>query len=279
MKRVEAILVARAVVMFAIMPALAGCLVPDEPLDRADLPVAPDPRPNPVVPWASGEEATIFPGAILHTEAGDCPISYVLTRPETGAVFLATTAYCVRDLGLGALAGAGEGGDVAVLIYSSLQTMAEIGEEDPQALEYNDLAVFHLDRSSHARANPTLPGGGPHAMADASEIALGDRLRAFAPGELVPEPLEWREGVVAGHAGEWAFLTYTVLPGAPGSLGGAVVDTSGAAVGILVTLGVFPDPGANGVARLDTMLAYAEENAKLYLSLAIEHVPTPSRES
>lgn len=218
MKRVEAILVARALVMFALFPALAGCLVDEEPLDRADRAEPSDTPQTRVVPWASREEATIYPGGVLHTEKRDCPLNFFFTKPETGAVFLGTTSYCVRDLPIGALAAAGDGSDIAVLIYSSMQTMAEIGEDDPNALEYNDLAIFHLDRSSHTHANPTLPGGGPNGLANSRTIAVGDRLRAFAPGENIPEPLEWREGVVGGFAGDWAFLTYAVLPGAPGTL-------------------------------------------------------------
>ena len=279
MKRVEAILLARALVMFALFPALAGCLVDDEPLDRADRPEpagAPEER---VVPWASPEEATIVPGSMLRTQERDCPIHFLFTKPETAAVFLGTTAYCVRDLPLGAMAAAGDGSDIAILIYSSAQTMAEIGEKDPNALEYNDLAVFHLDRESHHRANPTLPGGGAKGLADAKSIAVGDRLRAFAPGENVPAPLAWREGVVGGSAGEWAFLTYAVLPGAPGTLGGPVIDTEGNAVGIFATLGVFPNPGANGVARLDTMLEYAATHARLSITLATEHIPMASTKS
>lgn len=279
MKRVEALLVARALVVSALFPALAGCLVDEEPLDRADMPAGDEAPTVRAVPWASREEATIYPGGVLRTEKRDCPLNFFFTKPESGAVFLGTTSYCVRDLPMGSLAAAGDGSDIAILIYSSAQTMAEIGEDDPNALEYNDLAIFHLDQASRSRANPTLPGGGPKELADSKTIGVGDRLRAFAPGENVPEPLEWREGVVGGFAGDWAFLTYAVLPGAPGTLGGPVVDTDGNGVGVLATLGVFPNPGANGVARLDTMLEYAATHARLYIELATEHVPTPSTKS
>lgn len=275
---VRAWVVARLLVGFALVPALAGCLVDDEPLDRADLPPPPPSAPPPRE-WASLEDATIRPGVILHTQARACLTNFFFVHPESSVVYLGTTAYCVRDLPLGSMATVGEGRELATLIYSSYQTMFELGEDDPAALEYNDLAVFYLDEASRHLANPSLPGGGPRELARSDDVQIGDRLRAFAPGPNVPREMEWREAVVAGEAGEWALMTYAILPGAPGTLGGPVVDTDGRAVGVLSTLGVYPNPGANGVARLDTMMAYARENAKMYMELATWDAPTASPET
>lgn len=278
--RIEAILIARAIVVFALFPALAGCLTDGSPLDRADEATGDAMAQGPpTIEWASPEDATIYPGVAIRTAERDCPTHFFFTREESGAVFLGTTGYCARDLPLGSLAAVGAEDDIAVLIYNSFQTMAEVGEKDPDALEYNDLAVFLLEREAIVRANPTLPVGGPRALADGDAVAVGDRLRAFAPGSNVPDELAWRESVVAGNAGDWALLTYAVLPGAPGTLGGPVIDVEGNAVGVFATLGVYPNPGMNGVARLDTMMAYASEHAKMYMSLATEHIPTPSTES
>lgn len=261
---VRTLMVARLLVVLALFPALAGCAAQDEPLQRGDIRA--DERPPAETTWATPDEAAIRPGALIATEARDCPINFVFVRPDSGAVFVGTTAYCVRELGVGALGAIGD--HVAILVYSSFQTMTEVGEQDSDALEYNDFAVFHVDRSSTNAVSPALPEGGPVALADGAAYGIGDRLRLFAPSSSLPAAPEYREGVVAGKAGAWALLTYTVVPGAPGELGGGVLDQEGNAVGVLVTLGVVPNPGANGVARLDTLMAYARDRAGLGMELA-----------
>lgn len=273
--KLHAVLVARSLVVLALFPALAGCATEGdgEPIVAGRIEAG-----EMDVPWAGPADAIIGPSAILHTEARDCPVNFLFTREDNGAVFLATTAYCVRDLPIGALAWVGAEQHLAILIYSSFQTMAEMEETDPNALEYNDFAVFHLSRSSRAVAHPGLAIGGPTALADGSAYDAGSRLRAFVPSAELPNETHWRESVVSSHAGEWALLTYTFPAGAPGTLGGPVIDDEGRAVGILVTLGVMPNPGANGVARLDTLVAYAAQNAKLPLALATS-TSTPSTAS
>lgn len=263
---VRTLMVARLLVVLALFPALAGCAVQGEPLQRGD--VAPGPRATVEPVWATPEEADIRPGSVIRLETGDCPVNFVFHRPDNGAVFLGTTSYCVRDLYVGAIGTVGDEQNIVILIYRSFDTMAEIGETDPNALEYNDFAIFHLDRASAHRVNPSLPEGGPVALADGSAYGVGDRLRLFAPSATLAAAPSYREGVVAGTGGEWALLTYTVVPGAPGEMGGGVLDPEGNAVGVLVTLGVVPNPGANGVARLDMLMAYAREHGKLDMELA-----------
>lgn len=261
--QVRVLLAARAILVLALFPALAGCASEQgEALDRADL--APPDAPPASLDWAAPEDAEIRPGMRLKTEAGECPLSFVY-ETSSGALFLGTTAYCVRDLGLGSLATVGESRHIAVLAYVSFQTMHEVGERDPNALEYNDLALYYLDRAARPDTSPALAGSAPLAVADGDAYAPGARLRLFAP-TAAGSP--WREAVVTGAAGEWALLAYGVTPGAPGELGGGVLDPEGRAVGVLVTLGVVPNPGANGIARLDTMLAYAAQHAQLDLALA-----------
>lgn len=274
--KLEAVLVARLVVMIGLFPALAGCAVEaGEPLTRADVPTAGPPGSPPELAWASLDEATVRPGVVIHTERRDCNSNFLFVRPDNGAVFLGTTAYCVRDLPIGSVASLGADNDLALLVYNSIMTMEQVGEDDPAALEYNDFAVFHLDSATARKANPTaLQAEGPTGLADGASIGAGDRVRAFSPWPELPRETNWRDGVVTGRAGDWALLSYHAPPGKPGLagqsslMGGSVLDPEGRAVGVLVTVGVVPNPGANGIARLDTLLAYAREHAGLIAELA-----------
>lgn len=272
--KVEAVLVARSLVIFAIFPALAGCAtLADEPLQRGDLADVTPPLRALTPAWASPDLALVRPGTLIRMEDRDCLANFLFTRPDNAAVFVGTTAYCVRGLPIGSVALIGDDTDIAVLVYNSAETMAEKGERDENALEYNDLALFHLDRRTVAKANPTLPTiGGPDAMMPRVP-EIGDRLRAYARADELPRETDWREGVVSGRAGDWALITYTAPTVTPGTTGGAVVDQNGAAVGVLVTLGVVPDPGANAVARIDTMLAYARDVGRIPIELALAPQP------
>lgn len=262
----------RALAALLALVALAGCISApqDAPLKRGDVPAPDEPREFP--PWADAATAPIHPGVPLHTEKRDCPTSFVLAKTDNSSVFLATTAYCVRDMPIGTLATVGGPEDIAVLVYSSWQTMDENGEPDPDAREYNDFAVFRVDSSSRALVSPVLPEvGGPYGMGDAAAAGLGARVKARATspiGVAGHEPPEWRDGVVTGRVGDWALLVHSASPALPGGTGGPVVDAQGNAVGIVVNVGLMPNPGANGVARLDALLGYAAEHAKLDMALA-----------
>jgi hypothetical protein len=133
-------MVVRAIVFVALFPALAGCASETgEPLARGDIDAGPAPVGDVTPSWAAIEEAQIRPGSIISTQARDCLSNFLFVRPDNGAVFLGTTAYCARDLPIGSPASVGDASNLAILVYSSAQTMHEVGETDPNALEYNDL--------------------------------------------------------------------------------------------------------------------------------------------
>lgn len=274
--KARALLVFRLLVVGALFPALAGCASSDQTLTRADVDDAP--APEAVAPgWAPVDVATIRPGVPIQTEAGECASNFVFIRPDNTSVFLGTSAYCVRELPVGSLASVGGPDQLAILIYSSWATMAENGEADPGAREYNDFAVFRIDSSSRDQVNPALlQTGGPTALGEPDAYEVGARLRAWAPDPKLPPQLHWREELVTGRAGDWALLAHGPLPGAPGTLGGGVVDEEGRAVGVLVNLGVLPNPGSNGIARLDMLMAYAKEHAKLDMQLATAEYAAPA---
>lgn len=248
--------------------ALAGCLQQGAPLAQgvvADDEVVP-PKPE----WARLEDATIRPGVAIRTPSGECASNFMFIRPDNTSVYLGTTAYCMRDVPIGALVTVGGPENLAILAYSSWITMEENGESDPDAREYNDFAVIRLDASTRPRAHPAmLVAGGPTGAADAAAVASGDRVRAFtnATTLLAPETA-WHDAIITGRVGDWALLAHAAPPGTPGALGGGVVTPDGRALGVMVNLGVAPNPGSNGVARLDALMAYAKEHARLDMQLA-----------
>ncbi len=237
-------------------PLKQGRIVPGDP-------VAPD---NPG--WAPLESAKIRPGALIHTPKADCPANFVFIRPDNTSVFVGTTAYCVRDMHVGSLASIGTNDTIAVLIYSSFETMAEVHETDADALNYNDFAVFRVDDRDRKWVNPAmLHYGGPVGLADFGAVSVGERVRSYANlSDGLPEALHARQGVVAAQVGSWAYMVYGE-PTLPGQMGAGVTTPDGKAVGVMITLGVAPNPGANGVARLDKLMEYADEHAKLHMTL------------
>ena len=247
-----------------VVLALAGCAAPaGEPLTRGDIAAAPAPQER---EWAPLEEAAIRPGVPIATPYGECPSNFVFIRPDNTSVFLGTTAYCVRDLPVGALVTVGGPENIGVLVYSSWITMQERGEQDPEALEYNDFAVVRVDDSSRDLVHPAMLGmGGPTGLADAEALATGERVLAFTPGGSAAGG--WHRALLTGRAGGWALLAHGAPPALPGEMGGGVLTEDGRAVGVLVNLGVLPNPGANGIARLDAVMAYAREHAKLDMRL------------
>jgi hypothetical protein len=252
------------VLSLLVLPALVGCLgsgEPGEALQRGDRDAAPDPGSEVRPGWAPLEKAIVRPGVPIYTPTGVCASNFLFVRPDNTSVFLGTTANCVRDLPVGGLVTIGGPEVLGFLVYSSWQTMEEDGEKDAYAREYNDFAVIKIDESYRDAVNPTmLHYGGPTGLAEGAEAGLGARVKTYTNDTS-------QEGLVSGTAGEWALLVHGVPPTLPGSMGRGALTPEGKALGIVVNLGVVPDPGANGVARLDSLMAYARDHAKLYMEL------------
>lgn len=249
-----------ALVLLAVLAA--GCATPaPEPLSRGNENANESAAPT---AWSDPETAEIRPGMPIHTPKRDCPSNFLFIRPDNSSIFLGSTAYCFRDMPIGTLVTVGGPENIGILIYSSFQTMADKQESDPDALEYNDFAVIKIAEGSRKRTSPSIVDfGGPAGLGKPGDFQVGDRVIARGNASLI----EWREGVVTGRAGDWALLVHSAIPITPGDMGGAVLGEDGSALGVVVNLGIKPNPGANGVARLDTLMAYAEANAALYMQL------------
>lgn len=259
----------KALLLAALLVALplAGCASDAPKAPAAGEAIRYGDAATDAVGWAPLESAKIRPGMMIHTAQRDCPSNFLFARPDNTSVFLGTSAYCVREMRVGGIASiAGVEESILVLVYSSYQTMAEINDQNPTTNEYNDFAVFKVDESVRKWVNPTLLRyGGPVALAP--HLATGERVRTYAPlADGLPDDAHQREGVVGGEIGEWAYLAYGV-PALPGAMGSGAVTSDGKAVGIVVNLGVAPNPGSNAIARLDKAMAYAKEHAKLDMAL------------
>lgn len=271
---------ARAFALVLASLLLGGCVTQGERLYTGDRntgvgePETSEGRSH----FALPDSAQVRPGVPIHTQKRDCASNFLFERADHSSVFLGSTANCFRDLPVGTLVTVGGSENIGLLVYSSWETMQEDGESNPDARNYNDFAVIRMDQSAGPKESPALVGmPGPTGHADASGLGIGARLKQYVSDPTLPE---WRDAVVTGKASEWALLTHSALPATPGQMGGGVVDENGKAVGVIVNLGVSPNPGANGVARLDTLMKYADEHARLYMQLVAEDgtlVPSPER--
>jgi hypothetical protein len=137
--------------------------------------------------------------------------------------------------------------------------MQQIGETDPDACAYNDLALVRLDPADVAKVNPSVPRfGGPVGIGAPS--ALGDNVYSYGNSSLRfgITQLSPKQGIVVETTGNgWSRTVYTLTPGVPGDSGSGFLDADGAAIGTLSTLAIAPTPLSNGVADLERELAYA----------------------
>lgn len=258
-----------AVGMFAALPGL---------LDAAGAARRPGSISLAVPTWAPVATAEIHPGVQTVTDGGgQCTSNFVFTAGA--AVYLGQAAHCGGkggptetdgctspsvDLGTEvAIEGASQKG---ILAYSSWQTMQAIGEDDPDACTFNDLALIRVHPDDVPKVNPSIPFfGGPTGLASTG-TELGDAVYSYGNSSLRlgVTALSPKRGVSVGDTGNgWSHLVYTVTPGIPGDSGSAFLDARGKALGVLSTLQVLPIAGSNGVGDLSRELAYLNAHSGL----------------
>lgn len=246
--------------------------------------------------WPALENATIRPaggavkgpllGAVDPVEA-TCTSNFLFRSPDNRTLYLGTAAHCVAPSGdvvsvginedpcifreslpLGSpvfIEGASQPGTLA---YASWLTMSETGEDDEDTCRGNDFALIEIAEEDRYRVHPAiLHYGGPTRLANSTEVQIDDRVlsygRSVFHGDV--QELEQREGYVTDKdRGEWRVVARMAAPAVPGDSGSPVIDSSGEALGVLVTL---TGSASNGVATLDRTLAYASEHAGLDVEL------------
>ena len=152
------------------------------------------------------------------------------------------------------------------LVYNSWLTMQSLGEKDPNACAYNDLALIEIPNSALSKVNPSIPVfGGPNGL-NTTGTQAGESVESYGNSPLRQgiAALSPKTGTSLGDAGHgWTHSVYTLTPGVPGDSGSAFLDSQGRALGDLSTLALAPTPLSNQVSDLSHEIAYARKHSAL----------------
>ena len=221
--------------------------------------------------WAPAATATIHPGVQTFTNGAQCTANFVLESGTT--VYIGQAAHCSSTAGntetngcttgslpLGTPVEVTGASHPGTLVYNSWIAMQSIGETNPDACAFNDLALIQLDPADVAKVNPSIPHwGGPVGINTAGTTPLS-RVYSYGNSELRGglSLLSPKLGVAMGDNGNgWSHQVNTVTPGIPGDSGSAFLDANGRALGVLSTLGVsLPIPATNFVGDIARELDY-----------------------
>ncbi len=235
--------------------------------------------------WAPAETATIHPGVQTTTGDGQCTANFVFTSGDNA--YLGQAAHCAGT-GSGVNADGCESPSLplgtpvrvegatrpGVLAYSSWITMQQLGEDDPDACEFNDFALVRLDPADVGRVNPSVPVlGGPVGLGSSS---VGQQVYSYGRSRLLLGlgALAPMSGLrLTSSGGGWVHTVLTLRPGLPGDSGSGVLDSRGRAVGVLTTLSLLPLPLTNGVTDLSKAVTYLNANGPFDVALAPGTVP------
>lgn len=269
----------RAVAILSML-LLAGCVGASETPNEVAVD---EPAPASALAWPEPETAPIRPGAQFGRWAptervadnGACTTNFVFTGPDHATLYIGTAAHCVERLALGDEAWIAGRAARATLAYSSWLAMEEAGEGKPSssAPHPNDFALLEIAAKDRTLVHPALLGwGGPTGIAVSDEVAAGDGLLAYGNSSFKPDDARLRvlQGALLRHKDEFDARGKFDLPFIPADSGSPVLTADGLAFGVLVTLATNAEdpPGANGIAKLDRLLAYAAAHGAPPVQLA-----------
>lgn len=249
---------------------------------------------------AEGATRPIAPGVQVVVEGAQCTGNFVFRRSgHPHQVFVGMAAHCSGKgsqsdtdgcstpsypLGTPAQfvvgANAVDGGTVVGtgrVRYSSWIAMHRAGTRAAATCAYNDFALVQVDRKDLGRVSPTIPQlGGPVGLG--KELpAVGSTVYTLGSSSLRGST-QAKTGTVSARS-PWTMTVRTGSPGVPGDSGSGFLDASGHAVGVLSTLDLFPDVGANGVGSLPLEVAFARRHGMSGLRLATGGRFTPQAAS
>jgi hypothetical protein len=220
--------------------------------------------------WAPAASAAIHPGVQLFTKGAQCTANFIYT--DANHVYIGQAAHCSGtggntqsdgctspSLPLGTPVTVTGAKHPGTLVYNSWLTMQGLHEKDVNTCSYNDLALVQLDPADVGSVNPSVPvWGGPVGL-DTTGTKAGDAVYSYGNSQLGfgSRTISTKQGTSSGDAGGgWSHTVTTQPPGVPGDSGSGYLDGQGRALGVLSTLDVAPQPGANGVGDLARELAY-----------------------
>jgi hypothetical protein len=152
------------------------------------------------------------------------------------------------------------------MVYNSWLLMQKVGEKDKDACAYNDLALIEIPSAAVSKINPSMPFfGGPNGL-NTTGTKPGDTVESYGNSPLRQgiSSLSPKTGTSTGDDGHgWSHTVYTTTPGIPGDSGSGFLDSTGAALGVLSTLDVAPEPLSNAVGDLAHELQYARAHSNL----------------
>ena len=225
--------------------------------------------------WAPASSAAITPGVQTFTNGAQCTANFIYSDGTN--VYIGQAAHCSStgaqtdtngctsgSLPIGTPVDVTGASKPGTLVYNSWITMQGLGETDPDACAYNDLALVRINPADVGSVNPSVPHwGGPTGL-NTTGLALGDLIYSYGNSELRGgvTTLSPKQGVVVESAGNgWSRTVYTVTPGVPGDSGSGFMDANGAAIGVLSTLAIAPIPASNGVGDLRHELDWMHANS------------------
>jgi hypothetical protein len=243
---------------------------------------------SPASAWAPAASAPIHPGVQTFTAGAQCTANFIFTQGSD--VFIGQAAHCSGTGGNTETDGCTSGSlpigtpvDVTgashpgTMVYNSWLTMQSLGETDPDACAYNDIALIKLDPADAANVNPSVPTyGGPIGVGGAT--AAGDRVYSYGNSELRGgvTQLSPKTGISLGDDGNgWTHAVYTLTPGIPGDSGSGFLNAQGQAIGVLSTLALAPLAGSNNVSDLGHILNYMHTHSAAFSGVQLVNGTQP----